>query len=165
LRLQMAGGHQHEAGEGIRLVFEPVVIGLVHFPLELLPLVQGAELELGVNIPVHVKVPEFMRECEAITVQPPLKDELVHRDAGQIAGDETIDLQKVAQSGQGDDVEAAFDLGDLFDGGRNRALRMKFAQELLGYSADFVVREAADGDSNRIAPCGSFPRFDRGSPA
>jgi hypothetical protein len=64
----MARRHQYESGEGIGLVFEPVVIGLIRFPLELLPLVQGAELELGVNIPVHVKVPELMRECEPITV-------------------------------------------------------------------------------------------------
>ena len=34
------------------------------FPLELPPLVQAAELEPGVNIPVHIKVSELMRECE-----------------------------------------------------------------------------------------------------
>ncbi len=64
----MPRGHQHEAGESVRLVFKPVVVGFVHFPLELLPLVQAAKLELRVNIPVHIKVPKFMCECEAVAV-------------------------------------------------------------------------------------------------
>src|SRR5262249_23552486 len=53
-------------------------------------------------------------------------------------------------------VEAAFDLGDLFDGRRKRALCMEFAQKLLGQPADIAIREAAHTKSNRSAPSYDF---------
>lgn len=115
MSLQMPCGDQHEAGEGVGLVLQPVIVGFVHFPLELLPLVHGSELEFRVKFPVQIQVPELMRERETIAVQPSLKDELVDGDARQVAGNETIDLKKIAQSGQGYDVEAPFDFGNLFD--------------------------------------------------
>ena len=77
---------------------------------------------------------------------------LIHCDGRQVAGNETINLQKVAQAGQGDDVEAAFEFGNFFDRGGNRSLRMKFAQELFGNSADVVVGKAANAEFNRSAP-------------
>jgi hypothetical protein len=53
----------------------------------------------------------------------------------------------------------------LSDGCWNRAFCMKFAQKLLGYSAEFVVGEAADAEFNRSAPFVSTPPVDQNSPA
>ncbi len=135
----MTGGHQHQASESIGLILKPVVIGFVNLSLELLPLVYTAEFEFGVETAMQIEMPEFVRQREAITVQPPLEHELIDGNARQITGNETIDIKKVAESGQGYDVEPAFDLGDLFDGRRNRPLGMEFAQELLGQPADVAV--------------------------
>jgi hypothetical protein len=81
---------------------------------------------------VQTEVREFMRECEAIAVEASLEDEPVDGNAGQVARNGAIDLKQIAQSGQGYNVEAAFDLSDLFDRCWNRPRGMEFAQELLG---------------------------------
>lgn len=105
-----------------------------------------------------------MGKRKAVAIQPILKDKLVHADTRQVAGDETINVEEMPQSRQGDDVEAALEFGDLFNRRGNRALGMKFAQELLGYSSQVVVREVADAEFNQSAPFGSVPRVGRVSP-
>lgn len=146
------------------MVLKPIVIGFVHFPLKLPPLGHAAKLELGIDVTVQTKMPEFMRKGEAITVQEPLQDKLIDGDAGQVARYEPVDLKEVAQTRQGDDIEAALYFSDLLNRRRNRALRMKLTKELLGFSSDVVIRKTGDADFNRSAPFESIPRVDRVSP-
>ena len=102
---------------------------------------------------MQLVVGQLVRQAESVPTAPVLEHEGIHVDPLQVAREEGIHFEVVADAVDRHDLQLEIELDDLFDGHRQRPLGMELVEEFLGPAPDIIVREDRRAEGH-VTSCG-----------